>query len=130
MAKNKTPIIILNYKTYLESTGNNANPDDSTKKVYSRLDVVTPSEVDADSSQKVTFIPPTGENKDYTLFTFIVVGAATIIALGFILTKRLILAKEAASSKSEKTEKGAKVHKATTTKKSKAKKTTSKKSKK
>ncbi|MBR3213860.1 MAG: triose-phosphate isomerase, partial [Methanosphaera sp.] len=24
MAKNKTPIIILNYKTYLESTGNNA----------------------------------------------------------------------------------------------------------
>ena len=52
--------IVGNQEMADQSLGNNA-----ADNVYSSEDLVTPSEIDADSAQKIFIMPPTGENKNY-----------------------------------------------------------------
>lgn len=47
---------------------------------YTKSDLVTPTEIDADSSQKVLLLPPTGANKNYTLW--IVIGITALVLIG------------------------------------------------
>lgn len=62
--------------------------DNASENVYTSVDLVTPKEVDADSAQKIVFMPPTGANKNYVPMII-----ATIIALGFVLAGAIIIRK-------------------------------------
>ncbi len=84
-------------------TGNQPMADQDTKndaiaeengKFYAKFQVATPSEVDADSAQQISFLPPTGENRNHTLGTFIAVAAATIVAVGYIIIRRALMVKK------------------------------------
>ena len=66
-----------------QSLGDNAGED-----VLSSIDLVTPSEVDADSAQKIVFMPPTGANKNYLPMII-----ATIIAMGFVIAGTIVIRK-------------------------------------
>ena len=66
-------------------------PTDEANGIYTKADLVTPTEIDSDSSQQVLMLPPTGANKDYTLW--IITGVIALILLGgaIILIKNKIL---------------------------------------
>ncbi len=54
---------------------------------YSPVDVVTPVEVDADSSQNVRILPPTGFNKNNSNLYFALIGAFSIIIVSIFMIK-------------------------------------------
>lgn len=70
--------------------GDPANPDEG---IYTKSDLVTPEEPDADSSQQVVILPPTGANKNYTLWIIIRITALVLIGGGIFLIKKKILKK-------------------------------------
>ena len=76
--------IVGNQEMSDQSLGNNAS-----ENVYTSVDLVTPKEVDADSAQKIVFMPPTGANKNYVPMII-----ASIIALGFVLAGAIIIRKK------------------------------------
>lgn len=71
-------------------TGDPSNPDED---IYTKEDLVTPEEPDADSSQKVLILPPTGANRNYTLWIVIGVVIAILIGGSIFLIKKKILDK-------------------------------------
>ena len=75
--------IVGNQEMADQSLGDNAGED-----VLSSIDLVTPSEVDADSAQKIVFMPPTGANKNYLPMII-----ATIIAMGFVIAGTIVIRK-------------------------------------
>ena len=54
---------------------------------YNPIDVVTPIEIDADSSQSVRILPPTGLNKNNSNLFFALIGAASIIIVSILMLK-------------------------------------------
>ena len=54
---------------------------------YNPVDVVTPIEVDADSSQNVRILPPTGFNKNNSNLYFALIGALSIILVSIFMIK-------------------------------------------
>ena len=63
-------------------------PADEETGIYTRVDLVTPTEIDSDSSQEVLILPPTGSDRNYTLWIIVGVVALAIIAGGVILIRR------------------------------------------
>ena len=55
--------------------------------IYSPVDVVTPIEIDADSSQSVRILPPTGFNKNNLNLYFALIGAFSIIVVSIFMIK-------------------------------------------
>lgn len=78
--------IVGNQQMADQSLGN-----DASEELYSSVDLVTPSEIDADSSQKVVILPPTGENKGFIPIVIISMAVATIIILGVVIIKRKVV---------------------------------------
>lgn len=75
--------IVGNQEMADQSLGNNA-----ADNVYSSEDLVTPSEIDADSAQKIFIMPPTGENKNYIpIIVGLIVGAIVIIGAVILIRK-------------------------------------------
>lgn len=68
-----------------------SNPADkallSKYSTYSPVDVVTPLEVDADSSQSVRILPPTGFNKNNFNLYFALIGSLSIIIVSIFMIK-------------------------------------------
>ena len=62
-----------------------ARPED---EIYTNADLVTPKEIDADSSQEILILPPTGANRNYTLWIIVGTVALAIIAGGIVLIRR------------------------------------------
>ena len=65
-----------------QSLSTNARED-----VYSSSDLVTPSEIDADSAQKIVLLPPTGANHNYlpiliSVITISIVALTVTIVIG------------------------------------------------
>ena len=54
---------------------------------YNPVDVVTPIEIDADSSQSVRILPPTGFNKNNSNLYFAIIGASAIIIVSIFMIK-------------------------------------------
>ena len=73
--------IVGNQEMADQSIGNNPNIF-----AFSNVDLVSPSEIDADSAQKIMVLPPTGENKDYKIIIITALGALTLLMSGVILT--------------------------------------------
>ena len=63
-------------------------PVDEQDEIYTKVDLVTPKEIDADSSQEILILPPTGANRNYTLWIIVGIVALAIIAGGVILIRR------------------------------------------
>ena len=63
-------------------------PVDEEDEIYTKVDLVTPKEIDADSSQEILILPPTGSNRNYTLWIIVGIVALAIIAGGVILIRR------------------------------------------
>ncbi len=57
-------------------------PEDPDNGVYTKIDIVTPTEIDSDSSQELLILPPTGANRNYTLWIIVGVVALLIVAGG------------------------------------------------
>lgn len=75
--------IVGNQEMADQSLGNNA-----AENVYSSEDLVTPSEIDADSAQKIVVMPPTGENKNYIpIIVGSIVGAIVMIGAVILIRK-------------------------------------------
>ena len=69
-----------------QDAGNNA-----AESVYTRVDLVTPDEADADSAQKIVLIPPTGENREYTpIMIALVIAAGLMIASVLVIRKTIV----------------------------------------
>ncbi len=69
-----------------QSLGNNAK-----QEIYSNVDLVTPTEIDADSAQKVVLMPPTGENKNYLPMILGIMSATLIIIAGIVIIKKRVV---------------------------------------
>ncbi len=80
--------VVGNQEMSDQSLGNNASED-----VYTSLDLVTPSEVDADSAQKIIILPPTGENRNVAQFVIISISAIMILIGGIIFIKKSFILK-------------------------------------
>lgn len=80
--------IVGNQEMSDQSLGNNASSD-----VYTSLDLVTPTEIDADSAQKIVLMPPTGEDRDYLPIIITSITAVAIIAIAVVLIKTKVLNK-------------------------------------
>lgn len=63
-------------------------PADEEDEIYTKVDLVTPKEIDADSSQEILILPPTGANRNYTLWIIVGIIALAIIAGGIVLIRR------------------------------------------
>ena len=63
-------------------------PADEDDEIYTKVDLVTPKEIDADSSQEILILPPTGENRNYTLWIIVGIIALAIIAGGIVLIRK------------------------------------------
>ncbi len=63
--------------------------DDTSEEVYTSVDLVTPTEIDADSSQKIIILPPTGENRNYLPILIISVAVILILVTGILIIKRI-----------------------------------------
>ena len=61
---------------------------DEENGVYTKADLVTPTEIDADSAQKVLILPPTGANRNYTVWIIVGIMSALIIVIGAVLIKK------------------------------------------
>ncbi len=64
--------------------------DDASEEIYTTIDLVTPSEIDADSSQKIVILPPTGENRNYVLVIMLAAAAIMILVAGVLFIKKII----------------------------------------
>lgn len=51
-------------------------------------DLITPTEIDADSAQKIVIMPPTGANKNYIPFVAALAAAAAIIIVAAVLIRK------------------------------------------
>ena len=69
-----------------QSLGSNARDD-----LYTPVDLVTPTEVDSDSSQKIVIMPPTGADKNYIPVIATVIAVAGIIIAGIVIIKKKII---------------------------------------
>lgn len=69
-----------------QSLGSNARDD-----LYTPVDLVTPTEVDSDSSQKIVIMPPTGADKNYIPVIATVIAVAIIIIAGIVIIKKKII---------------------------------------
>ena len=63
-------------------------PVNEKDEIYTKVDLVTPKEIDADSSQEILILPPTGANRNYTLWIIVGVLALAIIAGGVVLIRK------------------------------------------
>ena len=63
-------------------------PADEEDEIYTKVDLVTPKEIDADSSQEILILPPTGANRNYTLWMIVGIVALAIIAGGIVLIRK------------------------------------------
>lgn len=70
----------------------NQNAGNDTREI-SNADLVTPTEIDADSAQKIILMPPTGENKNYIPVIIAIVAAAGLVIAGIILLNKKVLRK-------------------------------------
>ncbi len=64
--------------------------DDASEDLYSSIDLVTPSEIDADSAQKIVILPPTGENRAFIPIIITAIAVASIIIIGVVFIKRKV----------------------------------------
>lgn len=93
-------------RTTYSTVGNqpmaNQNYDDSIESkeydkpyqkysTYNPVDVVTPIEIDADSSQSVRILPPTGLNKNNILLFMSLIGGFAIIIVSIMIIRSTIL---------------------------------------
>ena len=69
------------------------DPADPNSGTYTKADLVTPQEPDADSAQKLTILPPTGANRNYTLWIIIGIVVLVIIGGSIFLIKKKVLKK-------------------------------------
>ena len=60
----------------------------TSEEVFTTVDLVTPSEMDADSSQRIVILPPTGENRNFTIYIIVGISAALILTAGIIFIKK------------------------------------------
>ena len=58
--------------------------------IYKKTDIVKPTEIDADSSQEILILPPTGANRNYTLWIIVGVVALIVLAGGVFLIRRFL----------------------------------------
>ena len=61
---------------------------DEDDGIYTKVDRVTPTEIDADSSQEILILPPTGSDRNYTLWIIVGIVALAIIAGGIVLIRK------------------------------------------
>ena len=66
--------IVGNQEMADQSLSTNARED-----VYSSSDLVTPSEIDADSAQKIVLLPPTGANRNYLPIVISVIVVSLLV---------------------------------------------------
>ena len=66
--------IVGNQEMADQSLSSNARED-----VYSSSDLVTPSEIDADSAQKIVLLPPTGANRNYLPIVISVIAVSLLV---------------------------------------------------
>jgi len=66
--------IVGNQEMADQSLSTNARGD-----VYSSSDLVTPSEIDADSAQKIVLLPPTGANRNYLPIVISVIAVSLLV---------------------------------------------------
>lgn len=64
---------------------NNADQDAKTS-----IKVIEPKEIDADSSQKIVILPPTGENKNYIPIIITLISSLAIVVLGIVVAKKIL----------------------------------------
>ena len=64
--------------------------DDASEELFSNIDLVTPSEIDADSAQKIVILPPTGENRAFIPIIITAIAVASIIIVGVVIIKRRV----------------------------------------
>lgn len=64
---------------------------DTDNKYKTSVDLITPTEVDADSAQMIRILPPTGQNKQYLPIIFVSIGAVVIIGLAIIIIRKKVL---------------------------------------
>ena len=62
--------------------------DNTSEEVYTTIDLVTPSEMDSDSAQKIVILPPLGENKNYVTIILTIIAASLIVAIGIVIIKK------------------------------------------
>lgn len=79
--------IVGNQEMADQSLGNNASSE-----AYSHADLVTPTEIDADSAQKVSILPPTGENRNYIIMivTILVLTIGAMLVITYVKTRKRI----------------------------------------
>ena len=78
--------IVGNQRMADQNLGDNASND-----AFSKVDSVTPSEIDADSAQKIVLMPPTGQNKNYIPVIVSLIAAAGLIVAAVVIIKKNIL---------------------------------------
>ena len=66
--------IVGNQEMADQSLSTNAHED-----TYSSSDLVTPSEIDADSAQKIVLLPPTGANRNYLPIVISVIAVSLLV---------------------------------------------------
>ncbi len=64
--------------------------DDTSEEIYTQVDLVTPTEIDADSAQKIVVLPPTGENRNVLPIVLIGIAVAVIVVGSVIIIKRRV----------------------------------------
>ena len=69
-----------------QSLGNNAASSE-----LSKIKLVTPSEIDADSAQQVVLMPPTGANKNYVPYIVAALVSAGLIIAAVVIIKTKVL---------------------------------------
>ena len=65
--------------------------DDTDKKYNTAFDLVTPTEIDADSAQLVRILPPTGENRQYAPIIIAAVGVVMILGIAIVVIRKKVL---------------------------------------
>jgi len=70
-----------------QESGSNISLDENNG-IYTKVDLVTPTEIDADSAQKILILPPTGANRNYALWIIVGIVALVVIAGGVVLIRK------------------------------------------
>ena len=76
-----------------QSLGTDAVTDEQ-EGIYTKADLVTPTEIDSDSSQQVLILPPTGANRNYAIWVITGIIAAILVGGAIILIKKKVLGKK------------------------------------
>ena len=70
----------------------NQNYGNNTDRKYNTaFDLVTPTEIDADSAQLVRILPPTGENRQYLPIVIAAVGVVMILGIAIVVIRKRVL---------------------------------------